>query len=85
MPEFVADSLLEEAVSSEPVSEDTPKFPVIQGKYREFHPGAGRIGNRQRGIACQTSDLGNEFPGGKNREFFRSNRETDPLDQGIRP
>jgi hypothetical protein len=32
---FAIDSPLEEAVTSEPVSE--PKFPVMQGKYREFH------------------------------------------------
>ena len=32
---FAPDSPLEEAVTSEPVSE--PKFPVMQGKYREFH------------------------------------------------
>jgi hypothetical protein len=32
---FARDSPVEEAVRSELVSE--PKFPVIQGKYREFH------------------------------------------------
>jgi hypothetical protein len=32
--QFVSDSSLEEAVTSELVS---AQFPVIQGKYREFH------------------------------------------------
>ena len=76
-------SLAEDAVSSEPVS--ARKFPVLQGKYREF--GNFRPGSPSRGRkkAKDRAAIGGKFPAPRNREFFQRCREKNPLMREIAP
>src|SRR5271169_5262303 len=63
-----ADSPLEEAVSSEPVS--GREFPVKQGKYREFSRCSPDLLEIYVKKSRRFSDLGLDFPAQSNREFF---------------
>jgi hypothetical protein len=67
--EFALDSPLEEAVRSEPVSEKT-EFPVLQGKYREFHRLRPRERRSEAENAIRINCLRIKFPTRRNRELI---------------